>query len=67
MKSGDVISSMYIDFNKENNKEGPKFKVGDNVRISKYKNILQKVTFPIGLKKSLIKKVKKDCAVEICY
>ena len=67
MKSGDVISSMYIDFNKENNKEGPKFKVGDNVRISKYKNILQKVTFPIGLKKSLIKKVKKHCAVEICY
>ena len=67
MKSGDVISSMYIDFNKENNKEGPKFKVGDNVRISKYKNILQKVTFPIGLKTSLIKKVKKHCAVEICY
>ena len=33
---------MYIDFNQENN-EGPKFKVGDSVRISKYKNILAKV------------------------
>ena len=31
-----------IDFNKENNKEGPKFKVGDHVRVSKYKNIFAK-------------------------
>ena len=29
----DVKSSMYIDFNKENNKESPKFKVGDHVRL----------------------------------
>ena len=34
---------MYIDFNKEDNKEGLKFKVGDHVRISKYKNIFAKV------------------------
>ena len=26
MKNVDVNPSMYIDFNKENNKEGPKFK-----------------------------------------
>ena len=25
---------MYIAFNKENNKKGPKFKVGDHVRVS---------------------------------
>ena len=31
----DVKSSAYIDFNKKNNKEGPKFKVVDNVRIPK--------------------------------
>ena len=42
MKSVDVKSSTYIDFNKENSKEGPKFKVGDDVRISKYKNIFAK-------------------------
>ena len=30
-----INPSRYIDFNKENKKEGPKFKVGDNVRISK--------------------------------
>ena len=32
-------------------KEGPKFKVGDHVRISKYKNILQKTLFQVDLKK----------------
>ena len=35
MKPVDVKRSMYVYFNKENNKEGPKFKVGDHVRISK--------------------------------
>ena len=30
MKSADVKSSIYIRFNKENNKEGPKFKVADH-------------------------------------
>ena len=37
MKLVDVKWSTCIDFNKENNKEYPKFKVGDYVRISKYK------------------------------
>ena len=31
-----------IDFDKKNNKEGPKFKAFDNVRISKYKNVFAK-------------------------
>ena len=42
MKSVDVNLSMDIDFNEENNEEGSKFKVGDYVRISKYKNIFVK-------------------------
>ena len=42
MKPVDVSSNTYIDFNKESNKEGPKYKVGDHVRISKYKNISSK-------------------------
>ena len=50
MKPVDVKSSIYADFNKESNKEGPKFKVHDNVRISKYKNIFAKDCVPIGLK-----------------
>ena len=42
MKSVDVNPSMYISFNKENNKEEPKFKVGDHLRISKYKRNFEK-------------------------
>ena len=38
----DVKSSRYIDFGMENNEKGPKFKVDDYVRMSKYKNIFAK-------------------------
>ena len=46
MKLIDVNPSMYIDSNKENNKESPKFKVGDHVRILKYNNIFAKGYVP---------------------
>ena len=46
MKSVDVNPRMSIRFNKENNKEDPKFKVGNHVRISKYKNIFVKDYVP---------------------
>ena len=46
IKPAHVTSSTYIDFNKENNKEGPKFKVADHIRISKYKNAFAKVYVP---------------------
>ena len=46
MKPVNVKSSIYADFNKESNKEGHKFKVHDNVRISKYKNIFAKDCVP---------------------
>ena len=42
MKSVDVKDNAYIDFKKEVNDKDPKFKVGDHVRISKYKNIFAK-------------------------
>ena len=42
MKPVDVKSSTYIDFNKENNKEDPKFELGDHIRISEYKHIFAK-------------------------
>ena len=50
MKTIDVKPSMYIDFNKENNKESPKFK------MLKYQNIkifLQNAMFQTGLMKFL--------------
>ena len=42
MKPTDVKDNTYIDFKKEVNDKDPKFKVGDHVRISKYKNIFAK-------------------------
>ena len=55
MKPVDVKPSIHINFNKENNKEGPKFTVSDNVRISKNKNICARgyAMFQIVLKKFL--------------
>ena len=38
----DVKDNTYIVFDREFNDKGPKFKVGDHVRISKYKNIFAK-------------------------
>ena len=46
MKLVNVRLYIHIDVHKENNKEGPKFKVDDNIRISKYKNILAKGYVP---------------------
>ena len=46
IKPVDVKSSMFIDFDKKNNMEDPKFKIVDHVRISKYKNIFIKGYVP---------------------
>ena len=42
MKSVDAKDNTYIDFKKEVNDKDVKFKVGDHIRISKYKNIFAK-------------------------
>ena len=42
MRLGDVKSSTYVGFDKENNKESSKFKVSNLVRISNYKIIFTK-------------------------
>ena len=42
MKPVDVKDNTYVDSKKEVNDKDPKFKVGDHVRISKYKNIFAK-------------------------
>ena len=42
MKPIYVKDNTYIDFAKEVNYNDPKFKVGDHVKISKYKNIFAK-------------------------
>ena len=42
MKPKDVSNDSFVGYVEESNKKDPKFKVGDNVRISKYKNIFAK-------------------------
>ena len=51
----DIKTSTYVDFDVEINNKDSKFKVGDPVKVSKYKNILQNVL--------LLKMVKRD----LCY
>ena len=59
MKPVDVKDSTYIDFEKEVNDKDPKFKTGDRVRISKYKNIFAKGYRPNWLEEVFeIRKVK---------
>ena len=42
MKPIDVTSDSCAEYNEDSNEKDPKFKVGDHVRISKYKNIFAK-------------------------
>ena len=59
MKPVHVKSNTYINSSKEINDKDPKFKTGDIVRISKYKNIFAKVYVPNWSEEVfLIKKVK---------
>ena len=59
MKPVDVKSSTYFDSSKEINYKNPKFKIGDIVRISKYKNSFAKGYAPNQSEKVfVIEKVK---------
>ena len=59
MKPVDVNPDMYVEYNKENNKEGSKFKVGDHSRISEYENIFAKDFVPNWSEEIfVIKKIK---------
>ena len=59
MEPIDVKDNTYIDFKKQINDKDPKFKVGNHVRISKYKNIFAKGYTPNWSEEVfVIKKVK---------
>ena len=59
MKHIDVTDDSYAEYNEEFNKKDPKFKVGDHVRISKYKNIFAKGYAPNWLEEVfVISKIK---------
>ena len=59
MKPADMKSNTYTDSSKESNNKDPKFRIGDIVRISKYRNILAKGYTPNWSEEVfVIKKVK---------
>ena len=59
MKPVDLKASTYIDSSKEINEQDPKFKIGDIMRILKYKNIFAKGYVPNWSEEVfVIKKVK---------
>ena len=59
MKPIDVTDDSFAEYNEESNKRNPKFKVGDHVRITKYKHIFAKGYAPNWSEEIfVIKKVK---------
>ena len=48
VKPIDVNSNTYIDSNKDTDEKYPKFKIGETIRISKYKNLFAKGDSKLG-------------------
>ena len=68
VKPKDVTSDSFDEYNEESNEKDPKFKVGDHVRISKYKNIFPKGYTPNWSEKIfVVKKNKEYCSLDLCY
>ena len=67
MKPIDVKDNTYSNIDKEVNNKDPKSKVGDYVRISKYKNIFAKGYTPNWSEEVfVIKEIEKSCSMDIC-
>ena len=59
MKPIDVGDDSFVEYNEESNEKDPKFKVGDHVRISKFKNVFAKGHTPNWSEEIfVVKKVK---------
>ena len=68
MKPINIKDNTYINFEKEVNNKDLKFKVGDYVRISKYKNIFAKGYMPNWSEKVFISsKIKNNCTRNYWY
>ena len=59
MKAIDVKNDSFAEYNEESNEKDPKFKIGDHVRISKYKNIFAKEYTPNWSEEIFVVKKKK--------
>ena len=66
MKPADVQMGIYIEYCVEHNIKDHKFKVGDHVRISKYKNIFAKFYTPNWSEKDFVIKKVNDALEWVC-
>ena len=66
MKPTDVKWRTYIDSSKEINKKNPKFKIGDTVRVSKYKNMFAKGYAPNWFQDVFVTKKVKNTVPWTC-
>ena len=66
MKAINVKSNSFAECNEESNEKDPKFKVGDHVRISKYKNIFAKGYSPNWSEEKCCKKNKEYSTLDLC-
>ena len=60
MKPIDVKSDSFVEYNEESNEKDPRFKVGDHVRISRYKNVFAKGYTPNWSKEVFVVKEVKN-------
>ena len=54
MKPADATNVSFVEYSEKFNKKDPKFKVGDHVRISKYKNIFAKGYTPTWIEEIFV-------------
>ena len=67
MKPVDVKSDSFAEYIEKSNEKDPKFKVGDNVKIAKYKNVFAKGYAPNWSEEIFVlKKNKKYCTSDFC-
>ena len=59
MKPVDVKSDSFAEYIEKSNEKDPKFKVGDNVKIAKYKNVFAKGYAPNWSEEIFVLKKKK--------
>ena len=68
LKPIDVTSDSYAEDNEDSNETNPNFKVGDHVRISKYKNIFAKGdTQNLSEEAFMIRKIINTVSMDLCY
>ena len=66
MKPTDIGEDSFPEYNEESNEKDPKFKVGDHVRISRYKNIFAKGYAPNRTGEIFTVK-EKYCTLNACH